>query len=196
MQNFAYARVSTIGQTSENQILEMRQAGYEPQFVYQETISGKVPARERPEFVKLIDAIERAQGSKQLIVSKIDRLGRDAADIMATVKLLDSMKCGVKVLQLGDIDLTSAGGKIILATLSAVAEVERDVLIERTQAGLRRAKAEGKHLGRPSKTTESQRKEITRSIEAGVSVAQIAREHSVSRMTVMRVRDNALRAPS
>lgn len=189
MHTFAYARVSTVGQTVENQLHEIAQAGYDPDTIYSDTVSGTVPAADRPEFGKLLDTISRTRKPKRLIVSKLDRLGRDAGDIMATVKALEAQGCGVKVLQLGDIDLTSAGGKIVLATLSAVAEVERDILIERTQAGLQRAKAEGKQLGRPPKTTKGDRVAILEALGEGTSVSQVAREFGVSRATVIRVRD-------
>lgn len=189
MHTFVYARVSTNGQTTDNQTLEIAQAGYEADTVYADTISGTVPAMERPEFARMIDTIQRTRKPKRLIVTKLDRLGRDAGDVMVTVKRLADMGCQVKVLQLGDIDLTSAGGKIILATLSAVAEVERDILIERTQAGLERARAEGKVLGRPKSGGWERAEEIRGRLKEGASVSQIAREFEVSRATVIRIRD-------
>ncbi|MBT6219662.1 MAG: recombinase family protein, partial [Rhodospirillaceae bacterium] len=128
---------------------------------------------------------------KRLIVTKLDRLGRDAIDIMTTVKRFSEMGCAVRVLQLGDLDLASSAGKLVLSTLSAVAEMERDLLIERTNAGLARARAEGKALGRPKVTNKKSAAEISDKLHEGVSVAQIAREHGVSRMTVMRIRDAA-----
>lgn len=189
MHTFVYSRVSTSGQTTSNQTLEIETAGYEADQAYSETISGKVPAAERPEFAKMLDAIERTRKPKRLVVTKLDRLGRDAGDIHQTVKRLEAMGCAVKVLQLGDIDLTSAGGKIILGTLSAVAEVERDILIERTHAGLARARDEGKTLGRPRVTDDDSRKNILNQLNAGFSVSQVARDHAVSRATVIRIRD-------
>jgi len=191
MHTFIYVRVSTIGQTTENQRQEIEAAGYVADALYADTVSGSVPASERPEFSKMLDTIERTRPPKRLVVSKLDRLGRDAGDIMATVKSLETAGCGVKVLQLGDIDLTSAGGKIVLATLSAVAEVERDILIERTQAGLQRAKADGKRLGRPPATSESDRAGILARLEDGETVSSVARSTGVSRATVIRIRDAA-----
>jgi DNA invertase Pin-like site-specific DNA recombinase len=191
MQTFVYARVSTAGQTTENQVLEIERAGYEPSAVYEDTVSGKVPAMERPEFVKLVDAISRTKPPKRLIVSKLDRLGRDAADILDTVKRLAAMDCAVKVLQLGDTDLTSGAGKIILSTLAAVAEVERDILIERTQAGLQRAKAQGKALGRPKGGVWDQADEIVERLNEGLSVSEVARRFGTTRQTVLRIRDAA-----
>jgi putative DNA-invertase from lambdoid prophage Rac len=191
MHTFVYARVSTSDQTNDNQLLEIEQAGYEADTVYTDTISGKVPADERPEFSKMLDTVTRTRIPKRLIVTKLDRLGRDAIDIMTTVKRFSEMGCAVRVLQLGDLDLASSAGKLVLSTLSAVAEMERDLLVERTNAGLARARAEGKTLGRPKVTNEKSAAEISDKLSDGISVAQIAREHGVSRMTIMRIRDAA-----
>ena len=87
MHTFIYARVSTAGQTTENQLLEIERAGYEADAIFADTISGKVPAMERPEFAKLMDTISRTRKPKRLIVSKLDRLGRDAVDILGSVVL-------------------------------------------------------------------------------------------------------------
>jgi DNA invertase Pin-like site-specific DNA recombinase len=98
---------------------------------------------------------------------------------------------GVKVivLQLGNTDLTSSAGRLLLTMLSAVAEMERSLLIERTQAGLARAKAEGKILGRPSKTSQEQQQVIIKQLNEGTSVSAIAREFKISRATVIGIRN-------
>ncbi|CAA7626706.1 recombinase family protein [Magnetospirillum sp. UT-4] len=189
MHTFIYARVSTSGQTTENQLLEIERAGYEADAIFADTISGKVPAIERPEFAKLMDTISRTRKPKRLIVSKLDRLGRDAVDILGSVRALEQAGCSVRVLQLGDLDLTSSAGKLVLSTLAAVAEIERDFLVERTQAGLARARVEGKRLGRPKVTNDDSVESIRNALSGGVSVSQIARDHGVSRATVIRVRD-------
>jgi DNA invertase Pin-like site-specific DNA recombinase len=188
MTTFTYARVSTAGQTTDNQTLELSTAGYKAVLAYQDTISGSVPAKERPEFAKMLDAIQRTQGYKQLIVSKLDRLGRNAEDVLSTVKALGELGCAVKVLQLGDMDLTTGAGKIILATLAAVAEVERDIMIERTQAGLARAKAEGKTLGRPKSGPWQHEDNIRALLAEGVSVSEVARRFNATRQTILRIR--------
>lgn len=76
---------------------------------------------------------------KLFLVSKLDRLGRDAIDILSTVKHLSERNIKVIVLQLGNTDLTSTTGELLLTMLSAVAEMERSIIVERTQAGLSRA---------------------------------------------------------
>ena len=193
MHTFVYARVSTTGQTTDNQLLEIEGAGYQADTVYTDIISGKVPAQERPEFAQMLDTIRRTKKPKRLIVSKLDRLGRDAVDILGTVRTLEGMECTVRVLQLGDLDLTSSAGKLVLSTLAAVAEMERDILIERTNAGLARARKNEVKLGRPKATTDTTAAAIRRALAGGASVSQVARDHGVSRQTIMRVRDTVER---
>ena len=187
---FGYGRVSTGQQTTENQRLELEQAGYliQPEFWFaDEGISGKVSANQRPAFIKLKEQI---RSGETLVVSKLDRLGRDAIDVLQTVKELGTKGVKVIVHQLGNTDLTSPAGKLLLMMLSAVAEMERDLLVERTQAGLARAKAEGKILGRPSKTNDIQRSEIISKLQSGESVSSVAREYGVSRASIIGIRDN------
>jgi putative DNA-invertase from lambdoid prophage Rac len=182
MATFAYGRVSTKEQTADNQRLEIVGAGHEVDFWFSDTISGKTSATQRPQFAALLAQIRNGE---TLVVSKLDRLGRDAQDVGATVKLLAARKISVIVLQLGKLDLASAAGKMMLTMLAAVAEMERDLLVERTQSGLARAKSEGKTLGRPSKTSASQRVEIVAKYEQGESVSALARMYGVSRATIL-----------
>lgn len=130
---------------------EVKSAGFDVQSsrVIEETISGSIAATERPGFQKLL---ERMENGDVLIVTKLDRLGRNAMDVRQTVENLAAMGIRVHCLALGGVDLTSAAGKMTMQVLGAVAEFERDLLIERTQQGLIRAKAEGKKLGRPEAT--------------------------------------------
>lgn len=155
---------------------------------FSDTISGKVPASERPQFSKML---ERMEAGDMLVVSKLDRLGRDMIDVMQTIKDLTARDIRVKVLALGDTDLTSTAGKAVVGILAVVAEMERDMLVERTQAGLARAKAEGKQLGRPSKTSNTDREDIRSRLAAGETVSQIARDYGISRATVISVREAA-----
>jgi DNA invertase Pin-like site-specific DNA recombinase len=186
---FGYGRLSTAGQTAENQRLELEQAGYNIRYWFQdEGVSGKCPAAQRPAFQ---DMLLRIREEETLAVSKIDRLGRDAIDVLQTVKLLQERGVHVIVHQLGSTDLASPAGKLLLAMLSALAEMERDLLVERTQAGLARAKAEGKKLGRKAKTDGAQRQDIRRRLEAGESVSSVARGYAISRANVIGIRDRA-----
>lgn len=111
-----------------------------------------VAAGERPGFSKLLEKLE---AGNVLAVTKMDRLGRKAMDVRAAVESLAGAGAGVHVhcLALGGVDLTSPVGKMTMGVIAAVAEFERELLIERTQTGLARAKADGKALGRPSSLT-------------------------------------------
>lgn len=186
---FGYGRVSTQTQSPENQRLEISKAGYplHNDFWFEDIgISGKVCAKLRPEFSNLLLKIRTGE---TLVVSKLDRLGRDAVDVMQTIRLLGDRGVKVIVLQLGCTDLTSSAGKLLLSMLAAVAEMERDLLVERTHAGLQRAKAKGKTLGRPRKTTTEQRNSILAELHAGKTVSELARTHYVSRATIIGIRN-------
>lgn len=185
---FAYVRVSKIEQQPENQIKEIEAAGFmiEPHRIITETISGSMPAARRKDFTRLLDKIENKD---VLIVTKLDRLGRDAIDVSITVAKLEKMGVRVHCLALGGVDLTSSAGKMTMGVINAVAQFERDLLIERTQSGLARAKSQGKILGRPKILSELQTKQVIQQLEEGKAIAAIARYFTISRQTIMRIRD-------
>ena len=185
---FAYLRVSTIGQTTDNQLHEIEAAGFkvEPRRVIAETVSGSVPTSMRRGFRRLVDRLEP---NDVLVVTKLDRLGRNAMDVGSTVAQLAEIGVHVHCLALGGVDLTSSTGKLTMNVINAVAEFERDLLIERTQAGLDRAKAAGRKLGRPESLSPEQRQEVERRLDQGATLSALARELKTSRQTIMRVRD-------
>lgn len=187
---FAYCRVSTSDQTTANQLQEVAAAGFEvsPRRAIEETVSGSVEASQRPGWISLRAKLEPGD---VLVVTKLDRLGRSAMDVRATVDALAEEGVRVYCLALGGIDLTSPAGRMTMGVIAAVAEFERDLLIERTQAGLSRAKAEGKSLGRPKSLSDEETQEVLRRLAAGEAVAAIARAMGTSRQTVMRIRELA-----
>jgi putative DNA-invertase from lambdoid prophage Rac len=189
---FAYARVSTPDQTTDNQLLEIQAAGFavEPHRIVVENVSGSIAARERSGFALLLNKLEQGD---VLIVTKLDRLGRNAMDVRATVESLAALGVRVHCLALGGVDLTSAAGKMTMGVLNAVAEFERDLLIERTQSGLARAKSESKALGRLAVLTKTEQADALAKLAAGASIAQLARDYNTTRQTIMRARDRALR---
>ncbi|KIX54537.1 recombinase family protein [Burkholderia gladioli] len=186
---FAYARVSTTDQTATNQLREIEAAGFsvDKRRVITESISGSVSADQRPGFAELLLKMEEGD---VLIVTKLDRLGRNAMDVRKTVEILADRGVRIHCLALGGVDLTSAAGRMTMQVLNAVAEFERDLLIERTHAGIARAKAEGKTMGRPSALTEQQRKDVREKLRAGATVAGLAKIYGTSRQTIMRVRSD------
>jgi len=187
---FAYCRVSTADQTTDNQVREIEASGFkvEPNRVISETVSGSTAAMERKGFAKLVDRLEAGD---VLIVTKLDRLGRNAMDVRATVEKLAVEGVRVHCLALGGVDLTSPAGKMTMSVISAVAEFERDLLIERTQAGLARVKAEGKTLGRPAALSGEQQEAIRARRAAGVSLGMLAKEYGVSRAAIQRLEKRA-----
>jgi putative DNA-invertase from lambdoid prophage Rac len=184
---FAYCRVSTYDQTTENQVQEIAAHGFAvtPHRTISETVSGSVAANERKGFGALLNRLE---ATDVLIVTKLDRLGRNAMDVRATVELLDAMGVRVHCLALGGVDLTSPAGKMTMQVIAAVAEFERDLLIERTQAGLTRAVSQGKQLGRPMSLTKHHATEVIEKLNQGAAVAALAREYGTSRQSIMRIR--------
>ncbi len=185
---FAYCRVSTSEQTTDNQVQEIASAGFaiNPRRVVTETVSGSQAARERPEFCRLLDRLEAGD---VLVVTKLDRLGRSAVDVRTTVEGLQGMGVRVHCLALGGADLTSAAGKMTMQVLAAVAEFELDLLRERTHAGLARARAEGKTMGRPPALDAARQSQVKRRLAEGEPIAALAREFGVGRATVQRLRD-------
>jgi putative DNA-invertase from lambdoid prophage Rac len=191
---FAYCRVSTTEQSAENQIQEIKAAGFDvhPRRVVSETISGSSAIEQRKGFTKLL---ERLEPDDVLIVTKLDRLGRDTIDVIGTVGRLEKLGVRVHCLALGGADLTSSAGKMVMGVLATVAQFERDLIIERTQAGLARARKAGTTFGRPAMLTDEQRATVRAQLAAGVSVSEVARQLKTSRMTIMRAR-NGIEKPA
>lgn len=193
---FLYARVSTADQNADNQILLANQAGFSvvPHRIYCETVSGTVAAMDRPVFARVIAKLEQ---DDVLVVAKLDRLGRNAADIDRTVEMLRGMGIRVVVLDLPISEVTSAAGDLVRRMFAAFAQFERDQLVERTHAGLARARAEGKVLGRKDAlgvlaekrgvTLEALRQEILDKLGSGASARGLAREYEVSHPTILKV---------
>jgi putative DNA-invertase from lambdoid prophage Rac len=188
---FAYCRVSTADQTTDNQVREIEGAGFnvDARRIVAETVSGSVAAMERKGFAKLVDRLE---ADDVLIVTKLDRLGRNAMDVRATVDRLAADGVRIHCLALGGVDLTSAAGRMTMGVIAAVAEFERDLLIERTQAGLSRAKATGKALGRPQTLTSDEQAAIRAARATGFSLGVLAKQYGVSRAAIQRVEKRAI----
>ena len=184
MRTFCYCRVSTTEQTTENQILAIKQRGYDvaDSRVISETISGSVEAIKREKFKTLIN--HQLEQGDVLVVLKLDRLGRDNIDVQNTITLLTQKGIKIVCLDLPIADLSSAEGKLMLQMFSAFAEFERNRIRERTKEGLDRAKSEGKKLGRPMayKTTEM----VLAKKAQGLSQSKTAHELRLGIATVKR----------
>ena len=184
------SRVSTAEQTTENQRLEIQGLPFQvdPRRIVVESISGSVPAMERPGFR---DLMKRMEEGDVLVVTKLDRLGRNAVDVRATVDMLASLGIKVHCMALGGADLTSPAGKLTMSVIAAVAEFELDLLKERTHAGIRRAREQGKTFGRPAALNTTQKREVVSRLAAGETVSALSERFSTSRQTIMRIRDKA-----
>lgn len=181
---FAYCRVSTTEQATENQLLAIRRAGYEVEEhrCVSETVSGSVEAMTRPAFRALVE--HSLESGDLLVVLKLDRLGRDAIDVQKTISMLLDRGVQLRSLDLPNVELTSAEGRLMLQVFSAFSEFERNRIRERTQEGLSRAKAKGVRLGRPAavKTT----RKVLHLKEQGLSQAKTAKALNISLPTVKR----------
>ena len=176
-----YARVSTGDQNLDLQKNALARAECEQ--IFEDTASGNNARRPG-----LRRAIRRLKPGDSLVVWKLDRLGRNAMDIRKTVELLSASEIRVHCLALGGVDLTSPAGKMTMQVISAVAEFERDLLLERTHAGIARAKASGKRFGRPPALDDEQKKTVFLRLREGGSISAIAREFDTTRQTILRVK--------
>lgn len=181
---FAYCRVSTSEQSTENQIMAIRQAGYEvnDNRVVSETVSGGVQAMQRKGFADMVT--HKLEAGDQLVVLKLDRLGRDNIDVQQTITMLVDKGIDVVSLDLPVRNLSSAEGRLMLQMFSAFAEFEKSRIIERTKEGLVRARKEGKKLGRPVAADTLQRVQEARA--KGLSQSKAALELNLSLPTIKR----------
>lgn len=158
--NIGYARVSTEEQNLDLQRQALEAVGCE--HIYEDQgVSGA--AVERP---GLASALARAQGGDVLVVWKLDRLGRSLPQLVEVIDSLRQAGIGFQSLQ-EQIDTTSAGGRFYFHMLAALAEFEREMIRERTKAGMASAKRRGKHVGRPRRLSPQQIAHAREQIEAG-----------------------------
>lgn len=181
---FAYCRVSTSEQTTKNQIMAIRQAGYDvlDSRVVSEVVSGGVQAMKRKAFADMVN--HKLESGDRLVVLKLDRLGRDNIDVQQTIAMLMEKKIDVVSLDLPTYNLASAEGKLMLQMFSAFAEFEKSRITERTKEGLERAKKEGKKLGRPIATET--RKRVQEARANGLSQAKTAAALGLGIATIKR----------
>lgn len=179
-----YARTSTTDQTNglAAQQQELTNSGCEK--IFSEQMSAKT--KQRPE---LIHAIEFMRPGDVLVVTKPDRLARSTHDLLALIQQIEAKKCGLIILSMGgmELDTTKPTSKLMLTMLAAVAEFERDIMLERQRDGIAIAKQNGKYRGRPPMAQE-QTARIKTMRQSGISPTQIARTLGVSRATVYRVK--------
>lgn len=177
-----YMRVSTRDQTTDLQVDALERAGITKTFS-DEGISGSISPLERDGFRALLD---HAREGDEIVAWRLDRVGRNAAAVLALVEHLDERGITLRTLQDG-ISTAGTTGRLVLAILAAVAQAERETTRERVVSGIAAAKERGIPLGRPSKLNPDQI-DLARSLRtAGKSYAQIANALGVGKSTVARV---------
>lgn len=173
----AYLRVSIAGQSNglESQLAAITKAlGGEPDRVYSDEWSGR--SMERPGLARMLDALRPGD---VLVTYSLSRLGRSALDTVGTVqRLADS---GVIVRSVTEsIDTSMPAGRAFLAITLVIAQMERELIVERTQAGLAAARAKGRVGGAKKRLTPGQARSILRAYEAGERMPDIADEYNIS----------------
>ena len=184
MATYSYTRVSTIGkgQTTDNQDKLIADAGFAIDKVFADVgVSGSTPAFDRPAFKEMLSVLKE---SDQVVCIMIDRLGRTASDVLQTVEYFKANKIKLRVLQLDMIDLTSSMGKLVLTMLAAVAEMERNLISERTVAGLKRTAAQGTCLGAKFKVSPESLQQAHKWVSEKVPHIDIANRVGVSPATL------------
>lgn len=175
-----YSCVSTIGQNLDRQLDALRQAGCTRIFE-DHGVSGNEASRPG-----LDSLLEYARPGDEIVVQSLDRLGRKTTALLTLVELLTEKAIGLRVLNLG-IDTRTPSGQLVLTLMSALSQMERDVLRERVISGLQAARNRGRVGGRPPSLSEERRREVVRMRLSGRSVAEIARLMVTSERTVRRV---------
>jgi len=171
-----YARVSTADQNTELQLAALKDAGCDK--IYSENLSGK--NRNRPELKALLKSLRK---DDTVVATKIDRLARSLTDLFKISEEIEEKEANLKILE-HDFDTSKPTGKLLFSVLGALAEFERHLIVERTQAGLAQAKANGVKLGRKKKVKAADERKMKKLWEAGESWNELAKTFGVSRQSV------------
>ena len=185
-----YLRVSTIDQTTANQERELRQvaerAGWEVVKVYKDHgISGSKGRDKRPAF----DALHKAAARREIDIVmawSVDPLGRSLQDLVAFLSEIHAAGVDLFLHQQG-LDTTTPAGKALFQMMGVFAEFERSMIQERVRAGLRRAKDDGKKLGRP-RIAPQLKERILAALKAGETIRGVADKFDVNPSTVQRIK--------
>ena len=175
-----YARVSTFGQTLDSQLEQLRGAGCTK--IFREKVTGA--HSDRRELLKMLKTL--APGD-MVTVTRIDRLARSTFDLFAIVKQIVDTKAQFSSLAEPWADTGTSTGRLMIAVLGGLADVERDLIRTRTAEGRSRAQKRGQHMGRPPKLTEAQKAEVRQRRAQGATLPELARSYHVSESTISRL---------
>jgi DNA invertase Pin-like site-specific DNA recombinase len=178
-----YARVSTGHQSLDQQLDALTAAGVDPNRVYTDKLSGTSTREQRPGLAALVDY---AREGDAIVVVGIDRLGRNAAEVMVTIRDLRDRNIVLRSLREG-IDTSNATGRMVAGVLASLAELELELGRERRTAAREARRARGQSIGRPKALDEKKAALAMRMHATGESASTIANTLGVSRATVYRV---------
>ena len=178
-----YARVSTGHQSLDQQLDALTAAGVDPKRVYRDKLSGTSTREQRPGLAALLDYVRPGDA---IVVVGIDRLGRNAAEVMATIRELRDREIVLRSLREG-IDTSNATGRMVAGVLASLAELELELGRERRAAAREARRARGQSIGRPKALDEKKAALAQRMHGSGESASTIATAVGVSRATVYRV---------
>ena len=181
IRRFGYARVSTHGQTLDAQREQLAADGCTE--IFEEKASGA-----RADRRELQQLLKRVRQGDVVTVTRIDRLARSTFDLFAIVKQIVDAGGGFRSLAEPWADTGTSTGRLMLAVLGGLADVERDLIRTRTAEGRARAKARGERTGRPPALTAHQKTEALQRLAEGATPAQLAASYEVSRWTIMRLK--------
>jgi DNA invertase Pin-like site-specific DNA recombinase len=176
-----YARVSTYGQTLDAQLEQLRADGCKR--IYREKASGA-----RPDRRQLLRLLSELNPGDVLSVTRIDRLARSTFDLFAIVKRIVDAGAQFRSLAEPWADTDTSTGRLMLAVLGGLADVERDLIRTRTAEGRSRAISRGQHMGRPPKLSDAQQAEARVRRAEGATLNELALSYGVSRSTIARLR--------
>src|SRR6516162_650971 len=177
-----YARVSTYGQTLDAQLEQLRDAGCSSRNIYREKVTGAHSDRRQ-----LLKMLNRLAPGDVVTVTRIDRLARSTFDLFGIVKRIVDAKAQFRSLAEPWADTGTSTGRLMLAVLGGLADVERDLIRTRTAEGRSRAKDQGKAMGRPPSLTPAQQEEATRRRAQGATLKELAKSYDRSITTMRRV---------
>ncbi|MEP9356867.1 recombinase family protein [Xanthobacter sp. KR7-65] len=176
-----YARVSTVGQTLDAQLEQLTAAGCSR--IFKEKASGA--RADRRELSRLLAGLQEGD---QVVVTRIDRLARSTFDLFGIVRRIVDAKAQFRSLAEPWADTATSTGRLMLAVLGGLADVERDLIRTRTAEGRSRAKERGQVMGRRSSLSPQQKQEVRERLADGAQLADLARTFNVSRSTISRLR--------
>ena len=178
-----YARVSTGHQSLDQQVDALAAVGIDTARIYSDKLSGTSTREQRPGLVALL---EYAREGDAIVVVGIDRLGRNAAEVMTTIRELGERNIVLRSLREG-IDTSNATGRMVAGVLASLAELELELGRERRAAAREARRVRGQHIGRPKALDEKKAALAQRMHASGESASAIATALGVSRATVYRV---------